>query len=203
MLYVRSVHTSGGGDGDLDVGQIGPCVPADTNGDGVPDVLVDGVDQCTDDDQCPGRGLCIDGRCVVPQVCLDDTDCDADEECSPDGLCIPVGGAQCTDDTDCGDLICVGGECVPCTQAPDQCGPGRRCTIDGRCVDDSGSGVGGSGAGTGGARPEGDLPFQEGVDEVQGGALNCAAAAPRTAGRVLTLFFLALLGGVAWRRRRR
>jgi hypothetical protein len=199
MLFVRSVHTSTGGDGDLDVGQVGPCVPADTNGDDVPDILTENVDQCADDDQCPGGGICVDGRCVIPQTCVDDTDCDADEECSPQGICMPIGGEQCTDDADCGALICVDGQCVPCTVAPEQCGPGRRCAVDGRCVDDSGMGVGGFGAG--GAPPEGGLPFQEGVDEVQGGALNCSARAPRTAGSVLAILYLALLGSLAWRRR--
>lgn len=195
MLYVRSVHEATGGDGDLEVGQVGPCVPADDNNDGVPDP-VEPSEGCTDDSQCPGRGICVNGRCVIPQACLTNDDCDPDEECSPEGLCVPLPGGSCTDNADCGDLVCVDGQCVPCTPGGDQCGPGRRCGADGRCVSDSGVGVGGGG----GAWP-GGIPLEPG-DQVQGGALTCAASASRSAKQALALFFLALLGGALWRRRR-
>lgn len=192
MLFVRSVHGSGDDDSDLEVGTIGPCVPVDANGDDVPDLVLP-TDPCDSDDQCPGGGICVDGVCIVPAHCLTNDDCDAGEECI-DHVCVPVGGEDCTDDADCLSGYCVDGTCQPCT-SDDQCGPGRRC-LAGRCVADPNAGVGGAGGGTVVA----GVPIYPG-DEVQGGALTCAAATGSRAGGSLAGLLLAILGLAAWRRR--
>ncbi|MCC6526003.1 MAG: hypothetical protein IT373_25375, partial [Polyangiaceae bacterium] len=106
-LFFRSESQ---GSGDLEVGQVGPCVPVDANGDDVPDIIV--PSGCTVDTECPGGGICVDGHCLVPEPCLSNADCLATEECSPDGHCVPRPSGTCTSSADCGDLVCVTGQCT-------------------------------------------------------------------------------------------
>ena len=135
-LYFRTLHDTGNaGEGDLNVGLVGPCVAADTNGDRIPDLLVpDGG--CQSDAECPAGGVCVGGECVLAPPCLEDADCDADETCEA-GHCVLQGGDTCEDNTDCGGLVCDGGECVPCSTAGVECGTGQVCAPNGRCIDDS------------------------------------------------------------------
>jgi hypothetical protein len=173
ILYFRSVEV-GGELGDLDIGIAGPCVPVDANDDDVPDVVVP-PDGCTADDQCPNDGVCVEGRCVVPEACIDDTDCAADERCNEEGICVPIGGNECDSDSDCGDLVCRDGACAPCTPGSDECGSGRVCGNDGRCV--------------------GGVTLAPG-QEAQGGSFACALGRPRhplAALGALALCALALL----------
>jgi len=190
-LFVRSVNQSAMGTGDLDVGEIGSCVPADGNGDGVPDVIDPGQG-CTTDAECAGGGICVGGECLFAQPCLIDADCDAGEVCDADGHCVPEGGGDCSDNTACNDLVCLSGTCQSCTSDANACGPGRRCAPDGRCIDGSGSGFGGAGGGSLGLQPG---------DEVQGGACTCEMPG---AGRRSRLAWMGLLAAVAvaWRKRR-
>jgi hypothetical protein len=183
-LFVRSVNTSGAGDGDLEVGKLAPCVPADSNGDDVPDIVVPPTG-CTADNQCPAGGICVNGECIVAIPCLDDADCDPADFCSPDGTCIPDPGAGCTTNADCGDLVCFDGTCSSCTLAPDLCGAGLRCAPTGSCVVDTGTGSG--------------PPLNPG-DNVQGGAFSCSASPARTYGGTAALLLAA--GGLAMARRR-
>jgi hypothetical protein len=172
-LFVRSIISSGNGDGDLEVGTIAPCIPADDDGDGVPDLLIP-PNGCTNDAECPGSGLCIEGRCIVPQPCIADADCDADERCVDD-ICMPVPGGACSDSAECGDLVCRDGQCQGCTFGGNECSGLRRCAADGRCVDDPN------------APPDNGL---DPGDEAQGGALTCSyAAAPRGAWALIVALF--------------
>ena len=186
-LFFRSVIDAGQGEGDLDIGLLAPCVPTDADNDDVPDIL-DPPGGCTTDDECPGGGVCVDGDCYIPGQCFDDTDCDSDETCNADGICVPVGGGMCSDDPDCDDLICDNGTCGPCSG--DECGPGRICAPDGRCIDGT---AGGGGAGGGG------LDLQPG-DNVQGGAFTCAVGGGDD--RMVLLALLASLALLGCRRRR-
>lgn len=190
-LFFRSVNESAMGTGDLDVGEIGSCVPADGNNDGVPDVIEPGQG-CSTDDECVGGGVCVDGDCILPQPCLLDADCDAGEICNDDGHCVPEGGDACEDDSTCDGLVCTSGTCQACSIGNDTCGPGRRCAPDGRCVTGDGPGQGGAGGGSLGLQPG---------DEVQGGACTCEM--PGASGRS-TLAWMGLLAAVAfgWQRRR-
>jgi len=164
-LFFRSVNDGGTLDGDLDVGtgEVAPCVPVDANDDNVPDIVVP-PGGCQDALDCPFYGICVDGQCVIPSACLDDTDCGPDEFCNPDGICFPNPGGPCNDDADCGDLVCDNGTCQPCDLGSDQCGPGRVCTANGRCVDGNATGTGGAG---------GDGLGLNAGDNVQGGAFTC------------------------------
>ena len=166
LLFFRSVSQAGA---DLEVGQVGPCVPADANGDDVPDVVVP-VAGCTNDTQCPGGGICVNGQCLVPEPCLTAADCAASELCSPSGHCVPAPSGNCTTSAECGDLVCAGGQCDSCLSAPAQCAAGTRCAPTGHCVLDGG-GAGGAGGG-GGADP------LAGLGDVRGGSLACRAGPP-------------------------
>ncbi len=180
LLFYRSLtETMTLGAGDLDVGLPGECRPESGAPMGTPPVVVP-PPGCTSDDQCPGRGICIDGDCYVPPACIDDGDCAAGEECSPDGICVvvPDPAATCTDDADCNGLVCDMGMCVACT-GDASCSGGARCAPTGICiVDATGPGTGGSpgtggGAATGGTGTGGSLPPGE---KVQGGAFTCGVA---------------------------
>ena len=174
-LYVRSVNdTAALGDGDLEVGQVGGCVPADANNNGIPDP-VEPSGQCTSDDQCPGDGVCVNGNCVYAAPCIDASDCDADETCTADGRCVPQPSGSCTDSAECGDLVCTSGQCSACSSDA-ECGSGRRCAPTGRCVSETG--------GTGGTSGIEPLPNQE----VQGGACTCSLP-----GRPAPAYWLSLL----------
>src|SRR5688572_10956070 len=86
-LFIRSLDASTADTNNFDVET--PCIPSDTNDDGVPDILV--PEGCTSDDQCPFGGVCVDGECVLTEPCEEDGDCDADEVCD-DGQCVVIGG---------------------------------------------------------------------------------------------------------------
>jgi len=167
-LYFRATRTDATADeGDLDIGDAVACQPRDGNGDRVPDVIV--VARCTDDADCPGGGVCVDGECVIPVGCATAADCASDEECV-DGVCVAQGGDDCDSDADCDGLVCDDGTCAPCTSDA-QC-DGGRCGPDGRCIDaDSTSPHPG---GVAGAGPEYGLELDAG-DEVRGGACKCQA----------------------------
>jgi hypothetical protein len=167
----RSVNDAAGqAGGDLDVGRVAGCIPADSNSDGVPDVIVP-PQGCSADAQCPGGGLCVNGKCVLPHPCVDDQDCGPDEECTDDGRCVPRPTASgCTSNEQCDGLICEDGECLPCTPGGTQCGAGNRCGPDGTCYAGVPTGTGGSG-GTGGIQDGG--PLLEADETVEGGACHC------------------------------
>ncbi len=186
-LYFRSLNeTAALGDGDLEVGILGACHPADRNSDGVPDVIVPD-DRCTDDDQCPDNAICVDGRCVFTGLCETDSDCDTGEECSTNGYCVVAEGDDCSENADCETRVCESGTCVRCGGDGD-CAEGYQCAADGRCIS-AGDVPGGSG-GTAGLELEPD-------EEVQGGACTCSLPA-RSTGSGLTLFFALTLW--FWRR---
>jgi Cys-rich repeat protein len=172
-LFVRTTNeTAALGAGDLEVGQVGTCAPADGNGNGVPDV-VEPPPGCTSNAQCPNGGVCVNGRCILAPACLSDADCSATERCD-NGRCVarPT-NTPCASNAECNGLVCLNGMCGPCT-AGGQCESGLVCGPDGRCTD--GSGAGGSG------------PTLAPGEEVRGGA--CACSIPGSGSRS------ALLGAV-------
>ncbi len=127
-LFVRSVNA---GAGDLEAGQVGSCVPADTNQDRVPDIVTP-PGGCTTDAQCPGGGTCNNGVCAVPPSCTTDVDCAATEQCVG-GRCVARPGGMCTTAAQCGDLVCTNGQCGACVSNA-ECGAGRICSSTGRCI---------------------------------------------------------------------
>lgn len=158
-LYVRSVNdTPSLGAGDLEVGQLGTCVAADANGNGVPDVLVPKTG-CTSDAQCAGGGICQAGQCVLATPCVANGGCGAGMQCTTDGRCVPVPGGTCVAASNCNGLVCQGGRCVACTPGGSPCVAGQVCSPDGHCIADQGAG---------------DRGLQLGPDEsVKGGACHC------------------------------
>jgi hypothetical protein len=66
-LLVRSSDEQG--QGDLDVGRLGPCVPGDLNENGLADVAETEA-ACTTSDQCPAGGACVEGQCRAPALIL-------------------------------------------------------------------------------------------------------------------------------------
>ncbi|WP_437686374.1 hypothetical protein [Sorangium sp. So ce176] len=197
-LYFRSVNdAASGGPGDLDIGLSAPCVADDGDDDRVPDVI-NPPRGCTRDADCAGAGVCVAGDCVLPVSCVDAPDCDPDEVCSPDHRCIPVPSGTCTSNAECGDLVCVDGQCGPCSLGGAQCGASARCAPTGRCVEGAAS----SGAGgTGGPGGPGEPDLLEG-DAVQGGACACTAGPAPIGGGALSLLAVGGLA-LAWRRRPR
>jgi hypothetical protein len=184
-LYLRSVNAAASvTGGDFEVGVVGPCIPADANDDDVPDILVPTV-PCTADDQCPSDGICVAGTCAIPEPCMTDADCPPDEVCGPNGYCVEVGGGTCSSPADCGDLICTGGVCGPCTPGGTDCGTGFRCTPSGNCISDPGSTSGGLDPG-----------------EVQGGAFTCKASSTTATGASIGGWLLLGLGLAATTLRR-
>jgi hypothetical protein len=162
---------------DLDVGRAGPCVPADRNTDGVPDVVVPSA-ECRDDRGCPAGGLCVEGRCVVAPPCSSDTECDAARECTADGRCVPRASGACTTSRDCDGLVCSGSQCVACGPGA-ACADGARCAPTGECL-------------AGSASPDG--PALSADEEVEGGACNCSVPRQRAPlGLLLTSFGLAAI----------
>lgn len=194
-LYFRSVSDVPSlGPGDLDIGIDAPCVPGDSDTDGVPDVIVP-PSGCVRDADCAGRGVCVNRRCVLPVPCGDDLDCDAGEVCLDDGRCVLPPSGTCTSREQCGDRVCLNGQCVACTLGGTDCGPNARCAPTGVCVPGVDPGAGSSGAG--GPWEPGDL--LEG-DEVRGGACACTAGPAPIGGGALSLL---AAGGLALARRRR
>ncbi len=158
-LFVRTTNeTAALGAGDLEVGQVGRCAPADANANGVPD-LVEPPPGCTTSAQCPNGGVCVNGRCILTPACTTDADCSPADRCD-NGRCVarPT-NTPCASNAECGGLVCVNGMCGPCTSGG-QCASGLVCGPDGRCTD--GSGAGGSG------------PTRAPGVEVLGGACACS-----------------------------
>jgi hypothetical protein len=60
---------AGMGLADRDVGMAGPCIPGDSNDNGVAD-LAESDAACDTDDQCPAGGSCREGRCEAPEYVL-------------------------------------------------------------------------------------------------------------------------------------
>jgi Cys-rich repeat protein len=185
-LFVRTTNeTATLGAGDLEVGQVGRCAPADGNGNGVPD-LVEPPAGCSSSAQCPNGGVCINGRCILAPACASDADCSPTERCD-NGRCVarPT-NTPCASNAECGALVCVNGMCGPCT-AGGQCASGLVCGPDGRCTD--GSGAGGSG------------PTLAPGEEVRGGACACSTPGSGTRSSVLTASLPLLLLARRWSRR--
>lgn len=182
-LYVRTTNeTASLGAGDLEVGQVGPCVPADGNDDGVPDLTVPKTG-CSTDTECPNGGRCVSGKCVLAVPCAVDGDCPSGHSCQS-GRCVIVPTGTCTDSTECSTGVCTGGQCVACT-GDAQCASGQRCGPDGRCISGTGTGTGGGG------------PTLEPGDEIQGGACTCGIRrAPHA-----PLLLLTVIPALLWSRR--
>lgn len=205
QLYVRSVNDIAAlGDGDLEVGQVGSCVPA-TNSSGVPTVLQP-PGGCTSSAQCPGGGVCVNGKCVIAQPCVTNADCPANQQCTTDGRCVPVPSGSCTTNANCNGLVCSGGKCVACTSSS-QCGSGLTCAPTGHCVTATGGGTGGSGAGgagTGtGTAGTGNPAQLDPGEAVKGGACACSVPGRRGDGPLALVLALLLPLGFSARRRRR
>lgn len=185
-LYFRSLNeTADLGDGDLDVGQVGPCHPADSNNDGVPDRIVS-TERCTSDAQCPVNARCLNGRCRFTPLCENDGDCASDQECGPNGYCVARVGDTCSEPADCSTRLCDGNVCARCMVDGD-CESGYVCAADGRCVSENAPPDGG----------DGGIVLEPG-EEVQGGACTCAVPSTLPVGGRLLLL---LLPGLFWRRR--
>lgn len=164
-LYVRTTNeTASLGAGDLEVGQVGSCIPADGNNNGVPDP-VEPTAGCTTDAQCANGGLCVNGKCIFAPACASDADCAATETCTAGRCVVKPTGTTCTDNAACSGLVCSGGQCVPCTPGGSECGAGSVCRPDGRCGSGAGTGTGGAGGAGVELGPE---------DEIQGGACACS-----------------------------
>ena len=193
-LYFRSITTTPGlGNGDLDIGKLGPCIPPDANGDTIPDVIVP-PSGCTSDAQCADHGVCVDGQCVLATPCVTSSDCPSGKICTADGRCVAQGGSSCTTNDTCNGLVCVSSTCTACTPGGSECGTGQRCGPDGQCV---------AGGGTGGTSGDGVIALAPG-DKVVGGAFHCAAGGSAGGPEGTTLvIFGAALGSLASRRRRR
>lgn len=166
-LFFRSLQDSSDlGDGDLEVGLVGPCHPRDGNDDGVPDRWVP-EDRCSEDDECPINSVCADGRCVFTDVCAEDADCADDEACTEDGYCVADEGDSCSEDAECGTRVCDDGTCARCA-GDAQCAEGYRCGADGRCVSESDAST----------STDGDPGLTlDPEDEVRGGACTCGIPA--------------------------
>jgi Cys-rich repeat protein len=183
-IFVRSVNDSASTTAsDLNVASAASCVPVDVNADGIPDTVV--PPECTSDAQCPAGGVCASGSCVIAAQCQTDADCAADEQCTQ-GVCVAVAQGTCSTTADCGALVCVSGQCQPCTASGATCGAGQICAPDGRCVTGTPGGTGGTtgGGGIGDAGPTGAIGLVDDDENVQGGACTCraAGAAPHTGG---------------------
>lgn len=181
-LYVRSANQMGAS--DLDMSFATSCVPADTNGDKIPDILVPPTG-CTSNAQCPQGGVCQNGMCVLAPPCVTDANCPNGYTCTADGRCVPKGGMACTSNTQCNGLVCVGGMCVPCTQGSNQCGGTTVCAPNGTCAQGMGPPPGGGNVG----------------GQVEGGAFNCGVT--RSSGDGIALVIVGSLILLVRSRRRR
>jgi hypothetical protein len=165
--------------------------------DGLGDPVVLREPECSDDDDCPAGGQCVDEVCLFTYECTGDADCPDSERCTA-GACVRVVDEDCTTDAMCDGLVCADGRCAACSAAGDRaCSDDLACSPDGTCVDttDIGAGAGGAG-GTGGGGSGGMAP----PGEVRGGAFHCAASGVRAPAWWLTSWSLLALG---WLRRTR
>jgi hypothetical protein len=177
-------------------------LPTDALGD--PVVLREG--ECSDDDDCPAQGDCVDGVCLFTYECLFDADCPMGETCSS-GACVREVDADCTSDAMCEGLVCVSGSCAACADnGARACEGDLVCSPDGSCVDTSAAGSGGaSGAGSGGTGGAGGAAGAAGAmpppGNVQGGAFHCAATVARDHGSLAWSALLCALVVLRLRRR--
>ncbi len=191
-LFIRSLNDTGAlGTGDLEVGGRTQCGGGDGNGNDVPDAL-EPTDECTDDDQCPRDGICIEGSCAFPIYCRENDDCRPDEVCDAAGYCRadPTGSESCSDNSDCNRLICSTSDvCEACT-SDSQCSSGFRCSVSGYCIDSSDTTppMGGDGDGDGDTASDDPEDVLGPGEEIQGGAFKCAM----TIGRARVDLFFAL-----------
>jgi hypothetical protein len=174
-FFVRAVSDQGN---DLNVGTRVRCVPPDDNDDGVPDVVED-VNACDEDADCPAGGRCISGECRYAPACSVDEDCEAGEACT-EGRCVATGGDSCDSDDACDGLVCENGTCTACGDGGAACGGGLACGPDGRCV----PGAPGS--------EEGSAALVDPDETVRGGAFTCGVAGSARGGYAWT-FVTALL----------
>jgi hypothetical protein len=192
-FLLRTVSDAPGlGNGDLDVGSVGPCRPIDGNGDAIPDLVTQAVPgwRCQANTDCPGGGICVGGRCALAPPCVTAADCGASETCDANGQCVAVGGNPCASNADCAGLLCVSGRCEPCSTNAAACPGGQICAPDGRCIDASGVGAAGAGG----------LTLAPG-EKVRGGAGTCSVFHPSSGWLSATM--LSILGALALARRRR
>jgi hypothetical protein len=183
-LFVRTTNeTAALGAGDLEVGQVGRCAPADTNGNRVPDLAEPGAG-CSSDAQCINGGVCVGGRCVLPTPCTSDADCTPEDRCDA-GRCVarPT-NTPCSSSAECNGLVCSGGVCGPC--AAGQCAAGQACGPNGRCIDAS--------------APTG--PTLAPGEEVRGGACACSTPGSSGSGSLIGLSLPILFAVRRWFRRR-
>ncbi|HET9955346.1 MAG TPA: hypothetical protein VFQ61_12615 [Polyangiaceae bacterium] len=190
-LFLRTINESGAEGGqDVDVGAPFSCVADDLNQDRVPDVVV--TSACQVNAQCPAGGVCAGGRCVVAAPCVDDGDCPADAACSSSEWCVARPGGSCSTNASCADLVCRANRCDACSPSGSECGAGRVCALDGRCVGASG--------------PSALPPALSPGEKVEGGALHCGLSRPAgasTRGQALGIWFLVGLSIEGLRRWRR
>jgi Cys-rich repeat protein len=187
-LYFRTTNDSAAlGAGDLDVGQLGSCVPG-LDGNGVPGVLVP-PNGCRSNAECPAGAVCQNGQCAFASACTTNADCAQGMQCTADGRCVPAPNGTCTSNAQCNGLICQGGQCAACPLGGNQCGAGYTCGADGRCS---------AGSGTG---PTGEAPLVLAPgEEIKGGACNCALSVRSTPAGV-SEFCLAVVAFFVTRRR--
>lgn len=95
--------------------------------------------ECAVDDDCTGDEICCGGTCAAIQCCIDDEDpnarCPEGTSCF-EGVCDPVGGGECSADSDCAtDEICCGGTCAPIACCIDDEDPNARCPDGTSCFE--------------------------------------------------------------------
>jgi hypothetical protein len=172
--------------------------------DGLGDPIVLREPECSNDDDCPAGGSCVNGVCLFTYECTGDADCPAGERCTG-GECIRVVDEDCTSNAMCDGLVCANGSCGACTEnGARACDGDLVCSPDGSCIDtdDINAGAGGaSGAGAGGSGAGGAAGTMTPPGEARGGAFHCAASHARA--RALPLAGWSLLALALLRRTRR
>jgi hypothetical protein len=181
-LFFRALSDEGN---DSDVATRVACLPGDTNGDGVPNVVE--TADCDSNADCPANGVCLRGECIYPSACGVDGDCGAEETCV-DGRCVADGGQSCETTADCDGLVCNDGTCASCNAAGVSCSPGEVCGSDGRCV-----------GGTPGGGEGGAASLVDADEKVKGGAFTCGLSRERSG--IGWLLAVAGFGLLALRRR--
>lgn len=166
-------------------GEDGLCAPIPA---GEAPVTADGCAQedpstCGETGMCDGAGQCaLHGTDVV---CLE-ASC-TDGEVSPEALCDGAGTCGTSEAVSCGNYrTCEGSDCGVSCSTSDDCVEGYMCSEEGECVEEM----------------EMMTPPMEPEPEVEKGC--CAVVSPKDSETRTTwaTIFLALIGLIAWRRRR-